>query len=79
MKTDPDSNEVERIINRHYNKKELCVLFGNITMYFLNRMIDDTPEIGLPLGTCYSPRQISVLLDHYGLWGTFSKNQSNLR
>jgi len=79
MKTESNSNEVELIVNRHYNKKELCVLFGNITMYYLNRMIDNTPDLGDPLGTSYSPRQVSVLVNHYGFGGTFLKNQSKLK
>ena len=76
MKTDPESSQPVLIINRHYNKKELCFLFGNITMYYLNRMIEETPDLGDPLGTSYSPRQIQMLIHHYGLSATFMKNQS---
>ena len=78
MKTDEDSNQPELIVNRHYNKKELCFLFGNITMYYLNRMIADAQEVGQPLGTSYSPRQILILIDHYGLGGIFMKNQNKI-
>ena len=78
MKTEEDSKRPELIVNRHYNKKELCFLFGNITMYYLNRMIADAQEVGQPLGTSYSPRQILILIDHYGLGGIFMKNQNKI-
>jgi len=54
-------------------------LFGKITMYYLNRMIEQTPDLGYPLGTSYSPRQVLTMINHYGLSGTFIKNQREFR
>ncbi len=78
MKTEPHSTESGVIITRQYNKKELCVILG-VSKYYLNLMINDLPEMGLPLGTCYSPRQISMLLDRYGFGAIFMQNTNKMR
>lgn len=78
MKPEADSNEVELTINRHYNKKELCFLFGDLTLYYLNRMIENTPDVGEPLGIGFSPKQVMVLINQYGLHRTFLKNQAKI-
>jgi len=78
MKPEPHSTEAGLVITRQYNKKELCVLLG-VTKYYLNYMISELPDIGLPLGTCYSPKQVLMLLNHYGFAAVFMQNVNKMR
>ncbi len=75
MKTKSKKTATELVIKRHYNKKELRVLCGNVSLYFLNRLIKKVRKMGPPMGMWYSPAQIMMLLNRYGLEGAFAENQ----
>lgn len=79
MNTQNPSPTPELIVRRHYNKKELRFLLGGMSLYHLNRMIDNVPSVGLPLGRLFSPRQIADLIHFYGLEKTFLSNQQKFK
>lgn len=79
MNTQANSASEELHIYRQYNKKELCFLFGGVSLYHLNRMIASAPVQCEPMGRVFSPRQIMALIKHYGLERTFAANQEKIK
>lgn len=56
------------------NKKELCNLFGDMSLFCLNKMIKPiAKQMGKPMGRRYHPKQICLLISTYGLEGIVYK------
>jgi hypothetical protein len=59
---------------RPYSKKELRTIMG-ISKHVLNtwlKVIQD--ELGPPIAGLYSPKQIQIIIDHYGVPGQVLKD-----